>query len=303
MVYASINTLAELKAALVGKRNPSGSFSDTQRQLDSQMDNFLAIMDAMDALVQSTQEVMINSIDLDLALAGTGDTTLYTGVGSFDVTDYRWTDAGSPAWTENRWSEHGCMLLVSGNTYNITANKAGSLDVTEDVPYTIATDYTIVKRDPELLDYLCRSFGIIIPDFATPTQKRALLRTAYSYNKTTDLFDGWLALKNTVDGWETYLNTVLGSVTVVVDQDHLKGRRFYYGKRGFGYPSQTDIDSLPTDDNICTSYYSALMDSRDATVTVTGTLTTAKEDFVRNSAKYFVPMVESPNVTITFIFV
>jgi hypothetical protein len=24
---------------------------------------------------------------------------------------------------------------------------------------------------------------------------------------------------------------------------------------------------------------------------------------VRNSAKYFVPMVESPNVTITFIFV
>ena len=300
MFYDSITTLAELKARLTDTKKPSLAIPTAVKERGD-MDAFVTIMDALDHLLYESHEDLANSIDLDKALSGTGTTAYYTGTGYFSTLDFRWIDTGAPAWTVDRWSDIKAWLQVDGYAYRIDGNRAGSLDISTTGAPTEATAYSIISEEAPILDYLLSSFGILVPSFATPTQKRSLLRNAHLYNATTGYMDGWLPLKNTVDGWSTYLN-ILMDVTIEISQPHVKGRTFYFGRRGFGYPDLADINGMAGDDNIAPSYYDDVMQSRAATVTVTGSLADEKKEFIRKSARRFMPMGDSQKLDVTFVY-
>lgn len=301
MIFDDITTLDELKNRLGDTRRPSNALPSNFKATSS--DILVTIMDAINSLMDSGHTVLMNSVDLDTALSGTGTTEFYVGLGSFDEVNLRWNDSVDQGWSSDRWSKLGAKLLVSGVRYEIFKNGSGYLELSKVGPPEVETSYSIIVEEPSILDYMLMSKGIVFPDFATPTQKRQLLRTAISYDAVADRVTGWLAHKNTVDGWTTYLNMIAPeAVGISVDQKHLKGRAHYYGKRGFGYPNQEDINSAGTDNDICPYFWSHARNSKDATIYVTGTVSDSFKEFIEQSSTYFVPMADGGRITLTFIY-
>lgn len=299
MIFDAVTDLDSLKAMLTERRKPSNAMTAGFKLMDG--DAYLTILDAIDFLSHSNADVMKESIDADMALAGTGQTEFVSSTGYFDAVNLQWRDDGSPGWTVDRWKELGAKLLVTGTTYTIEGNMAGALAVSTTSLPTSSTAYKIVVMEAPLLDYLLRSYGVLYPSFATADQKRQLLKQAYVYDESTERLTGWLALKNTVNGWSTYLN-ILSTVAVAVNQKHSKGRQKFYGLRGFGYPNQTDVNDAGTDDDAVSYFYSPSRDAKEIAVTITGSVTDAFKEFVEQSAVHFVPMADAGEVRITFVY-
>lgn len=157
-------------------------------------------------------------------------------------------------------------------------------------------DLADVESAPrEALIAMCLEFDLPVPDFAATEQIRDLARQAGEINK----------FRNTIRGWEQYLNTIAPSdVTVIISIKRFTARIFYWNTPGHGFPDEDALVTFQTPDDIIAYLWSPETLEVTIVVAVDGDVLTQEfKDFVRETPRFFVPTLALEELLdIQFIF-
>ena len=151
-----------------------------------------------------------------------------------------------------------------------------------------------------LLPYHAKEIGLILPDFATATAKRSLLKSALTIHNR----------RFTINGLEFYLNTAFTGldITVEVEADTNYGGILFYGNLpDCSFPNWDEMETAGGVNDICRYYLSGDTFARSFTLTVTGegvgSLTQQIRDFCNEIGQWFCPMGDSSSFELNFVFV
>jgi len=152
----------------------------------------------------------------------------------------------------------------------------------------------------ELLPYHAKELGLILPDFATASAKRALLRNAMTLHNR----------RFTISGFEFYLNTAFTGLNIAVEvqaDTNYGGILFYGNLPDCSYPNWDEMKTAGGVNDICRYLISGDTFAKSYTLTITGegigSLTQEIRDFCNEVGRWFCPMGDSESFTLNFVFI
>lgn len=139
------------------------------------------------------------------------------------------------------------------------------------------------------LEVMLREFDLPIWNDATDAQLRQVIADIVTI----------VGLRNTIQGWETFLNDLAPSgITISITRSDWNGRIFWWSRYRHGFPNQAMIDAVNTSQNRCTHLFAPEMLDVTITITVAGgaSLPAAYKEWLEATPPYFLP-VYNPAVT------